>query len=107
MGFEVLGCSTSSSDRSILFLLEHSMDLEQRVRKIEERNAGVEADKAWETSWVRRLLIALFTYIVASIFLWYIGVPNPLLNALVPTGGFVLSTLTISFFKTLWLTPRK
>jgi hypothetical protein len=83
------------------------MDLEQRVQRIEERNKSVEADKAWETSWARRALLALFTYVVASVFLSYISVPNPLLSALVPTGGFLLSTLTMSFFKSWWLKNRK
>lgn len=37
--------------------------LEEDIRKIEERNRKVESDKAWELSWTRRGLIALFTYI--------------------------------------------
>lgn len=82
------------------------MNLEERIQKIEERNRGVEADKAWETSWARRFLLALMTYIIASAFLYYIAVPNPLLSALVPTGGFLLSTLTVPFFKKLWLKSR-
>ena len=43
-------------------LLKYDMSLEERVAKIEARNAKVEADKAWETSWVRRFSIALLTY---------------------------------------------
>lgn len=74
-------------------------DLEQ----IKERNERVEADKAWETSRTRRILIAVMTYIVIAIFLWSIKAPNPWLNALVPTAGFILSTLTFPFFKKLWL----
>lgn len=83
------------------------MDLEQRVQKIEERNAGVEADKAWETSWTRGILLALFTYIVVTLFIWVIGVPNPGLSGLVPAAGFLISTLTIPFFKSLWLKNKK
>ena len=33
-------------------------DIEERHRGIEERNTRVEIDKAWETSWTRRGLIA-------------------------------------------------
>ncbi|MBS3123107.1 hypothetical protein J4437_00570 [Candidatus Woesearchaeota archaeon] len=77
------------------------MDLE--LQKIKERNKRVEADKAWETSKTRRLLIALMTYLVMVIFLWFIEVKNPWLNALVPTLGFVLSTLTLPVLKKLWL----
>jgi hypothetical protein len=83
------------------------MDLEQRVQKIEERNAGVENDKAWETSWVRRGLLVLFTYLAISLYMWAIGVPNPWLNAIVPAVGFMISTLTMPFFKKLWLKHRK
>jgi hypothetical protein len=83
------------------------MDLEQRIQKIEERNAGVEADKAWETSWARRLILAALTYVVAALFLRAIGVPNYLLSALVPMGGFLISSLTMPIFKNLWLKGRK
>jgi hypothetical protein len=46
--------------------MEDSMEyLEQRIRKIEERNQKVEADKAWEMSWARRILLTIFTYLVS------------------------------------------
>lgn len=77
--------------------------MKEDIEQIKERNKRVEADKAWETSKIRRLLIALMTYIVIVVFLWSIDAPNPLLNAIVPTVGFILSTLTLSFFKRGWL----
>ena len=83
------------------------MDLEQRVQKIEERNKSVETDKAWETSWSRRGLLVLFTYLAVSLYLFAIGIPNPWLNAIVPAAGFLISTLTMPFFKKLWLRNRK
>ncbi len=70
---------------------------------IEERNARVELDKAWETSFTRRSLIAIITYVVAAYFLYRIGVENHLASALVPTGGFLLSTLTLSSVKKMWM----
>jgi len=82
------------------------MGLEQRVQKIEERNKNVETDKAWETSWTRRGLLALFTYLAVSIYLWTIAIPHPWLNAIVPTAGFMISTLTMPFFKRLWLSNK-
>lgn len=36
-------------------------DLEKRVEAIEERNKRVETDKAWETSWTRRICIMVLT----------------------------------------------
>ena len=73
------------------------------IKQIRERNEKVEADKAWETSNARRILIALMTYIIMVLFLRSINAPDPWLNAMVPTVGFILSTLTLPFFKNVWL----
>lgn len=75
----------------------------EEITQIQERNKRVELDKAWETSWTRRLLIASITYIVASLFMMRIGVPDPWVNALVPTGGFLLSTLSLGIVKKWWV----
>ena len=83
------------------------MDLEQRIQKIEERNAEVTTDKAWEVSWTRRLLLALFTYVIISLFIQAIGVPNPWLSGIVPAAGFLISTLTMPFFKKRWLKNKR
>ena len=40
-------------------------NLEKEIEKIKERNKKVELDKAWETSWIRRIGIMILTYIVA------------------------------------------
>ncbi|MBU0586436.1 hypothetical protein KJ780_02915 [Candidatus Micrarchaeota archaeon] len=77
--------------------------LEERLSKIEQRNAKVESDKAWETSYTRRILIATFTYLAISLYFYAINLPNPWLNAIVPTLGFLLSTLTLHFFKKIWI----
>lgn len=82
-------------------------DIEKRIQKIEERNFGVEADKAWETSWTRRTLLAIFTYLAIGIYMWAIDISNPWLNALVPAMGFMLSTLTMPFFKKIWITRNR
>jgi len=77
--------------------------LEDRIKKIEARNNRVESDKAWEVSYTRRALLIIFTYLAIGIYLNYINIPQPWLNAIVPSVGFLLSTLTIPFFKKLWL----
>lgn len=74
-----------------------------RVNQLEERNKRVEADKVWETSYIRRGLLIVFTYLAISLYLWVIGVSNPWLNAIVPSIGFLFSTLTLPFFKKWWL----
>lgn len=78
-------------------------NIEQRLLKIEERNKKVEADKAWEGSFTRRGLLMLFTYLALGFYMWAINVDRPWLNAVIPTLGFMLSTLTMPFFKKLWL----
>ncbi len=78
-------------------------ELQQEIEKIKERNKRVEADKAWETSWARKFLILILTYLVVVIFFFFANLPEPFVNAVVPTLGFVLSTLTIPLFKKWWL----
>lgn len=78
------------------------MRLEERIKKIEERNKRVETNKAWETSWTRKGAIALFTYLSLGVYLWAIRIERPWLNAIVPTVGFLLSTLTLPWFKKVW-----
>lgn len=80
--------------------------LDERMKRIEARNRRVEDDKVWETSWTRRALIALFTYLSIAIYLKFIVGIDPWINAIVPTAGFLLSTLTLPFFKTLWERSR-
>ena len=74
-----------------------------RLQEIEERNRRVEADKAWETSWARRGLIALITYVCAVILLSILGNAAAWAGAFVPVMGYILSTLTLPAAKTAWL----
>jgi uncharacterized membrane-anchored protein len=78
-------------------------ELKKEIDAIRLRNKRVEADKAWETSWTRRLLILLLTYIVIVVFFFVAKLPNPLVNAAVPAVAFLLSTLTVPIFKKWWL----
>jgi hypothetical protein len=80
-----------------------SMDVEAEIRRIKERNARVEADKAWETSFARRMALAIGTYVLSALFLLAINAQNAYLAALVPALGFLLSTLTLPFVKARWL----
>ncbi len=78
-------------------------NIEERIQEIEERNRKVEDDKAWETSWTRRMLLAVFTYAAIGLYLQAIDIPRPWVNAIVPTAGFMISTITMPFFKKFWL----
>lgn len=73
------------------------------LKKIKERNARVEADKAWETSWARRFFVAGVTYIIAVLYMNYAGLGNAFLAAFVPTGGYLLSTLSMPHIKNYWI----
>ena len=77
--------------------------LEARIKKIEQRNTKVEADKSWETSWTRRFLLAAMTYITIVLFFYVAELPKPFVNSIVPTVGFVLSTLSLPYFKKIWI----
>ncbi|MFA6391983.1 MAG: hypothetical protein WCW66_04515 [Patescibacteria group bacterium] len=78
-------------------------DLQREIEEIKKRNQRVEADKAWETSWIRKFIILLLTYIVIVIFFFFAKLPKPFINAIVPAVAFFLSTLTIPLFKKWWL----
>jgi hypothetical protein len=78
-------------------------DLIERIELLEARNRRVEGNKAWETSWTRRLSIMLLTYIIVSFYLRFVVHIEPWINALVPVIGYFLSTLTIQKLKEYWL----
>lgn len=82
-------------------------ELLARIERIENRNKRVEADKAWETSYTRRGLLIVFTYLSIGVYMWVIEIDNPWLNAVIPSLGFLLSTLTLPFFKDWWLKKEK
>lgn len=87
--------------------MTHVSTLEKRIAALEARNARVEADKAWETSWARRGAIMALTYLVVVCYLHFVIHINPWLNALVPVLGFFLSTLTVAALKKYWVGRRE
>lgn len=79
-----------------------SEQLQQELLAIQERNRRVELDKAWETSWTRRLFIAALTYAVAGFWLVLIHEVYSWFKAFVPAGGYLLSTLSLPVIKRWW-----
>lgn len=100
--------SVAESDpvQQLAALSDQQTDLQQRLELVEQRNARVEAEKAWEGSWYRRLLIMAFTYLIVFAYNTAIGVKAPWLTAVVPTTGFLLSTLTFRWIKRHWIARR-
>ncbi len=80
--------------------------MKETLEQIATRNKIKELDKAWETCWTRKIVIAATTYVSALIFLWMIAVPAPYFSALVPAGGFLLSTSTLSPIKKWWINKQ-
>ena len=79
------------------------MDFEKEINEIKARNKRVETDKAWETSWTRRICIMILTYIVVVIYSYVIKeFDNIYLSSLVPVIGFTLSTLSLRIVRNIW-----
>lgn len=84
------------------------MNLEKEVQEIKERNKRVELDKAWETSWTRKICICILTYIVVVIYSYLIRFfDNIFLSSLVPVIGFTLSTLSLKYIRKIWEKKQK
>ena len=43
-------------------------NIEKRLNAIEQRNKRVELDKSWETSFSRKIIIAVLTYMTIVLF---------------------------------------
>ena len=81
---------------------------EQGIKEAQERNKRVELDKAWETSWTRRICIMILTYIVVIIYSYVIKeFDNIFLSSLVPVIGFTLSTLSLKLVRKIWENKNK
>ena len=79
------------------------MDIDKEIEQIKQRNKRVELDKAWETSWTRKICIMILTYIVVIIYSYVIrNYNNIFLSSLVPVIGFTLSTLSLKLIRKIW-----
>jgi hypothetical protein len=78
-------------------------DSQKDIDHIKARNKRVELDKAWETSWMRRLTLLVFTYITVVVFFFVADLADPFVNAAVPSLAFIISTSTVSFIKRWWI----
>ena len=79
------------------------MNIEKEINEIKTRNKKVELNKAWETSWTRKICIMILTYIVVVIYTLSTNkLNNIFLSSLVPVIGFSLSTLSLNFIRKIW-----
>lgn len=80
------------------------MNIEKEILEIKERNKKVEANKAWETSWTRKLVVTGLTYFMMIIVMNALGMDKPFIGAIIPTLGFILSTVSANIIKNIWIT---
>ena len=76
--------------------------LEAQMEEVAERNRRVERNKSWETSRVRLASVTLITYLTMILVLLVLDSQRPLTDALVPTTGFFLSTLSLPLVRRIW-----
>ena len=78
-------------------------EIKQEIENIKERNKRVELDKKWETSFTRKICIAIFTYLIVVLYSYLISKYNTIfLTSLVPVIGFILSTLSVKYIRKIW-----
>jgi hypothetical protein len=73
------------------------------IESINKRNARVEADKAWETSWTRCIAIAFATYLIMTLYMAWLGIDRYYLHGLIPAIGYFFSTLSLPVLKKYWI----
>ena len=79
------------------------MDLNKEIEELKNRNKRVELDKAWETSWTRKICICILTYVVVVIYSYIVrNYNNIFLSSIVPVIGFTLSTLSLKYVRKIW-----
>jgi hypothetical protein len=77
--------------------------IKREIEQIKARNQRVELDKRWETSWTRRIVICVLTFIVVLVFNYLIlQRVNIVFSSLVPVIGFFLSTLSLGLVRRVW-----
>lgn len=78
-------------------------ELKKELEEIKQRNKRVELDKKWETSYTRKIVICILTYIIVVIYSNITSKTNNIfLSSLVPVIGFSLSTLSLKLIRRIW-----
>ncbi len=80
--------------------------LQEQIDEINTRNKRVEIDKAWETSLTRKVMVIVLTYLVVMVLFLVMTLPNPFVNAIIPSAAFVISNLSIPVVKKWWIGRR-
>jgi hypothetical protein len=78
-------------------------ELKKEIEAIRERNRRVEKDKAWETSLIRKIFIAVSTYLLILLFMLSIKAEKPFLSSIIPAIAYLISTTSLGIIKKWWL----
>jgi len=78
-------------------------EIRSELAELRARNARVDREKAWETSWARRLVIATMTWLAAWVSFTGLGSEHAARDALLPSGAYAISTLSLPLLRRLWL----
>lgn len=94
--------SDQQPESDSVLVMERLDVLERRVEEIRARNQRVESHKAWEQSRTRLLSITAVTYVTMVLVFSVLGSQRPGVDAVVPTTGFFLSTLSLPLVRRIW-----
>lgn len=85
-------------------------NLKLDIKKIKERNKRKKqksrARQSLETSMTRKVSIIILTYLVMVLVMNTLKMEELLINAIILTLGFTLSTFSMSLIKIFWLKKR-
>jgi hypothetical protein len=76
---------------------------EEFAGTVKRRNNRVEKEHEWNTSFVRGLVIMVCTYVCLGLYMQLVDIDRPWINAIVPTVGFWLSTLSLDKLRPIYL----
>lgn len=77
--------------------------IKEELAIIKSRNKRVELDKAWETSYTRKLTIVVMTYLLIVIFMLVAKLDRPFISAIIPTVAYLISASALPVFKKWWI----
>jgi len=76
--------------------------LKKEIEQLQKRNNRVELDKKWETSWTRKIFLAVLSYVATYIFLRIIHAENAGHGAMIPAGAYLLQQMTLKPLRKIW-----
>jgi len=105
----LIGVTDFSQQTHDSTLQDHSKRIKKiadRVSSMDHRNQIKDFNKEFEGSLARIIIIMGLTYAVLSVYMLLVNIDRPWINAIVPTFGFQLSTLSLPSIKAYYVEHR-